>query len=82
MDSDVSTLAFWNIAVADKDLPDDLVYRLVKATFQNREAMIRIDPTAAQMLPENIRFSTVPLHPGALKYYREIGIEIPAHLIP
>jgi TRAP-type uncharacterized transport system substrate-binding protein len=24
---------------------------------------------------------TVPLHPGAVRYYREVGVEIPAHLI-
>jgi TRAP-type uncharacterized transport system substrate-binding protein len=24
----------------------------------------------------------VPLHPGAAKYYKEVGLKIPAHLMP
>jgi len=23
----------------------------------------------------------VPLHPGAVRYYKEIGLEVPAHLM-
>jgi len=29
----------------------------------------------------NVPKLTVPLHPGALKYYKEAGIQIPANLI-
>ena len=79
---DVQTISFWNIMIASADLPDDLVYDLVKETFNNKDALIRVNPVAKQLFPEAIKYSIIPLHPGALKYYREIGIEIPDNLLP
>jgi len=80
---DIMTVAFWNITVASKDLSDDLVYNLVKATFDNKEALITVNPAIKQLSPENIQYCIpIPLHPGALKYYREIGVEIPESLLP
>jgi TRAP transporter TAXI family solute receptor len=79
---DTSVIAFWNFAVADKDLSADLVYRLIKATFENRDALIAVDPTAKSVIPPNIVNSSVPLHAGAVKYYREAGIQIPSKLLP
>ena len=79
---DIKVVQFWNIALASKDLPDDYVYNIVKTTFESRDKMIASDIAAKNLLAENIVNSSVPLHPGALKYYREIGIEIPSKLIP
>lgn len=79
---DIKTVSFWNIAIASENLPDDLVYNLVKATFDNKEALIRVNPAIAQLSPENLSKCIIPLHPGALKYYREIGVEIPDSLLP
>ncbi len=79
---DVQTVSFWNIMVASADLPDDLVYNLVKETFNNKDALVKVNPVAKQLFPEAIKYSIIPLHPGALKYYREIGIEIPDNLLP
>lgn len=82
MDEDVTTISFWNIAIADKNLPDDLVYNLVKETFENKDKMLNVDPTAKQLSPENVKYSIIPLHPGAYRYYQEIGVEIPESIIP
>lgn len=79
---DTPVIAFWNFAVADKDLPEDLVYNLVKATFESQDALIAVDPTAKSTIAENVIHSSIPLHPGALKYYKEKGITIPDKLIP
>jgi uncharacterized protein len=73
---------FWNIAIASKDLPDDLVYNLVKTTFEKHEELLAVDPSAKETLVENVKYSTIPYHPGAVKYYQEVGIEIPEHLLP
>lgn len=77
---EIPVITFWNIAIADKDLSDELVYDLVKTTFEHHEDLIAIDPTSKDTLPENIVNSSIPLHPGALKYYEEIGIELPDNL--
>lgn len=80
--SDTNVIAFWNIAAAHKDVNEDLVYKITKATFEGRDALIMAAPDMKQSLPENILKSTIPLHKGALKYYREVGVQIPDGLIP
>jgi len=78
---DIPVITFWNMAIADKDLPDDLVYDLVKTTFDSVDELVAIDPTSKSTIPENVVHCSIPLHPGALKYYEEIGIDIPEKLI-
>ncbi|MEF3331103.1 TAXI family TRAP transporter solute-binding subunit [Oceanobacillus oncorhynchi] len=82
LEEDISVVAFWNLAVASEDLSEDLVYDLVKTTFEKHEELLAVDPTAKDTIAENITYSTVPLHPGAIKYYEEQGIDIPDELIP
>jgi uncharacterized protein len=76
---DYQTVGLFNFAVAHKDLPDDLVYKIVKAVFDNREELVKAQSSAKETLPANIGRDTIlPLHPGAERYYREIGVPIPA----
>jgi len=81
-DEDISVVAFWNVGIASSDLSEDLVYDMVKTTFEEHEDLLAVDPTAKDTIAENITYSTIPLHPGALKYYEEEGIEIPDELVP
>jgi TRAP transporter TAXI family solute receptor len=75
---DYQTVGLYNFAVAHKDLPDDLVYKIVKAVFDNHEELVKAQSSAKETVPANIGRDTVlPLHPGAERYYREIGIPIP-----
>ncbi|MCR4425919.1 MAG: TAXI family TRAP transporter solute-binding subunit [Firmicutes bacterium] len=79
---DINTFVFWNYAIGDKDLPDDLVYQIVKAVFENKHEFEAATAAGKELAPENIVHSVIPLHPGAVRYYREKGIEIPANLLP
>jgi uncharacterized protein len=75
---DYHSFGLYNFAVAHRDLPDDLVYRIVKAVFENRDELVKAHPTASETVPANIgRNTMLPLHPGAIRYYREIGVAIP-----
>jgi hypothetical protein len=68
------TLGLYNFAVAHADLPDDLVYNIVRAVFENHEEMMEAHAAAAATVPANVdRNSFLPLHPGAIRYYRQIG---------
>jgi uncharacterized protein len=68
------TLGLFNFVVAHADLPDDLVYNAVRAVFENNEEMMEAHAAAAATVPANIdRNSFLPLHPGAIRYYRQIG---------
>jgi TRAP transporter TAXI family solute receptor len=68
------TLGLFNFAVAHASLPDDLVSSVVRAVFENNEEMMEAHAAAAATVPANIdRNSFLPLHPGAIRYYRQIG---------
>jgi TRAP transporter TAXI family solute receptor len=78
LDKTYTTLGLYNFAIGRDDLPDELVYQLVKAIYVNHDRLLKAYPTAAETLPQNFDKNTfLPFHPGAVRYYREIGINIP-----
>ncbi|MAM58755.1 MAG: C4-dicarboxylate ABC transporter substrate-binding protein [Salinicola sp.] len=73
---DTTTFGVRATLMTRADVDDDDVYRLVKAVFENLEALRRSHPslatlTAAKMAREGM---TAPLHPGARRYYEEVGL--------
>jgi TRAP transporter TAXI family solute receptor len=64
------TVGLYNFAVARRDLPADLVYRIVDTVFDNHEEMLEIHPAAAATVPGNFVHNTfLPYHDGAIRYY-------------
>ena len=83
MDKDYVTVGVPNFAIGRVDLPDDLVYQLVKAVFENQPRLVKATLAASDTLPQNVvKDAFLPFHPGAVRYYREIGINIPDSLAP
>ncbi len=80
-DYDVETVTVWNFMIVHKDTPDDFVYEVVKKTFENVDIIIAAHSSAKETKPEFIIHSPTPLHPGAVKYYKEKGISIPDKLL-
>ena len=80
-DSDLPTLTLWNFMAVHKDTPDDFVYEVVKATFDNVDILVAAHKSATEVKPENVIYSPIPLHPGAVKYYQEKGIKFPDALM-
>ena len=78
----LSTSAFWNVAITSKRLSEDTVYTLTKAGFEAQAQLANAVRDIEHMKPEDILKSTIPLHKGAIRYYRERGIQIPDQLIP
>lgn len=81
-DDNIDTVTIWNFIAVNKNTPDDFVYEVLKKTYDNRDILIAAHKSAIEVKPEHILFSPIPLHPGAVKYYREKGIKIPEKLIP
>ncbi len=54
------------------EAPDDFAYTLAKALYEHRE-LFRQQITVFYYDPEAVVKSVLPLHPGAAKFYREIG---------
>jgi uncharacterized protein len=78
LEKDYDTIGMFNFAIGRAELADDLVYQLVKAVFENQPRLAKASPTASETIPQNVVKDTfLPFHPGAVRYYREIGISIP-----
>jgi hypothetical protein len=80
-DADVPVVAFWNASVASKNISDETAYNIVKTTFECLDQLIAIDPTAHQASMDRLDSLTSPLHPGAVKYYLEKGVDVPERLV-
>jgi TRAP transporter TAXI family solute receptor len=64
------------------DADDELVYQMTKVLYENAEKLMQTSQAAATISPDYAMQSTVvPLHPGAMRYYQEIGVEIPSRLL-
>ena len=80
---DAKMPGIWNSYLGSKDLPDDLVYQITKAVYEHTDDLKKAYKDAGQATPENtMKYSVAPLHPGAIKYYQEKGVQIPSHLMP
>ncbi len=79
----VSTIGVWNVMICQASLDTDMVYKLVKALYENNDYLVKIHPSAAYTTPENaVKYSPIPLHPGTIKYLKEKGVAVPAQLMP
>jgi len=79
---DVPSLGDWNFGLCDSQLPEELVYKLTKATFGGQKQLLLTHRAAEYTIPENVKFITIPLHPGAYKFYQEVGASVPPGMKP
>jgi hypothetical protein len=73
------------ILTTSKDQPEELVYTIMKTLWSPKgmEAMVMAKKSFKEMTLENgFTGASVPLHPGAVKFWKEQGKEIPANLMP
>ncbi len=61
--------------VTSAKVPEDVVYALVKSVFDNFDAFKKLHPAFSHLKPEEMISASLsaPLHPGAVKYYKERG---------
>lgn len=61
-----------------RDMDEETVYRMTKTWWENVESVHSVAPWMANISVEGaLRELNAPLHPGAARYYREIGLEVP-----
>jgi hypothetical protein len=73
--ADVPTVAIPNFLVTQSDVSDDLAYAMTKALYENLDTMYAAHNAAKAIKLENaIKGMPVPVHPGAERYYREVGL--------
>ncbi|HJL53675.1 MAG TPA: TAXI family TRAP transporter solute-binding subunit [Arenicellales bacterium] len=73
--SDVTTFGVKATFVSSTDTPDDVVYEVVRAVFENIDSFRKLHPAFAHLSHEQMISDglSAPLHPGAVKYFKEKG---------
>ncbi|MFC7705901.1 TAXI family TRAP transporter solute-binding subunit [Plastorhodobacter daqingensis] len=83
MAEDVQTIAIPNVLVVHAEMDEDLAYQITRTLFEHVDELIAIHPAANDTTVDFSLSSTpIPFHPGAIRYYEEIGAEVPGHLVP
>ena len=72
---DITSFGVGATFVSSADVPDDVVYTVVKAVFEDFDQFKKLHPAFAHLKPEEMIKDglSAPLHPGAVKYYKEKG---------
>lgn len=82
-EEDIDTIAQPNFLAVNADVPEETVYKITKTIYENLPFLQSIHPaTNAMSLDSAIAGLPVPLHPGAVRYYEEQGMEIPEDIRP
>jgi hypothetical protein len=75
VNSTVQTVAVVATYIVSDDLDENLVYNMTKTLFEKAEQLAVAHPKGAELNPEYaVSGISIPIHPGALKYYKEIGV--------
>ncbi len=73
--TDVATAAIPNFLITHSGVSNDLAYQMTKAMYENLDTLYAAHNAAKAIKRENaIRGMPVPLHPGAERYYKEVGL--------
>ncbi len=74
-DKDVPTAAVINYLVTSSAVSDDLAYQMTKLIYESLPELANAHASGKEIKLENAASgSPVPLHPGAIRYYREKGL--------
>ena len=80
--ADINTVAQPNFLAVNASVPENDVYMLTKTMYENLGFLQAIHPaTKAMNIDAAIAGLPAPLHPGAARYYKEVGLTIPDRLI-
>ena len=71
---DIKTFSSPNILAVNKKIDKTTAYLMTKALFENKNDLVVISARMSAMDASKIKDIKIPLHPGAIKYYKEIGI--------
>lgn len=74
-DKDVQTFGVKATFVTSAKVPDNVVYAITKEVFDNFDEFKKLHPAYANLTKENmLQGLSAPIHPGAMKYYKEAGL--------
>jgi TRAP transporter TAXI family solute receptor len=83
-DKDYDSVGVVTDLIVHKDMDEDLVYNMTKSYWEQQERFLNIMRQAQSYatLETCMKDLIVPLHPGAYKYYVEVGCDVPDRIKP
>jgi len=83
-DRDLKVAANPTVLLVEKDLPEDIVYKMVEVIYAKALDEIRKQHKALSYLSleSATQVGGIPFHPGAIKFYKEKGIKVSEDIIP
>lgn len=74
-------IAYDTLLVASGETDEDVVYRMTRALYANKEQLVAASPAFRLFSPDKMArdLSPVEYHPGAMRFYRELGLRAAAH---
>lgn len=83
MEEGVQTIGIPNVLVVNDDMDEELAYQVTKMLFEEIDELIAIHPAAEDTTVDfSVNSTPIPFHPGALRYYEEVGAEVQDHQRP
>lgn len=78
MAKDSKNITVWNIVAVNTSMSDDFAYQVTKSLFESRADLANVHKEALNIKDENqsTKKAGIPFHPGALKYFKEKGINV------
>ena len=78
MAKDAKNNTVWNIMAVNASMSEDLAYQLTKIMLEKRDDLALVHKEALNIKPEwqTSNRAGIPWHPGALKYFKEMGMKV------
>lgn len=71
---DTQTVSVQTLVVSGENLSEEAAYQIVKTVFEKKTELENINHAFRQTSLEQAADTFIPLHPGAARYYREVGV--------
>jgi hypothetical protein len=76
-DVDVPIAVVWNLLVCNEKMKGDVAYDILKTLFDHKPELVAVHREARFLsLEPQVGGSPIPLHPGAIRYFKEKGLKI------
>lgn len=74
--TDIATVGVKATLVTSKNVSPDIIYHITKVVFENFKEFKKLHPAYQVITKESmLEGLSAPIHPGALKYYKEVGLD-------
>jgi uncharacterized protein len=77
MDADVAVAGVANVLICHEKMENDLAYQIIRVLLEKQPDLVAVHKEAVHFTPQSAAAgSSIPYHPGAVKYFQEKGIKV------